>query len=132
MFEITPEGLKKEIDVVRDQSIVRVTGKKLDRVIMAMLALALAYFAFDKFVLDPVRDDRIVVAARQEGRTEAMEQSWGDRSIAVLPFANRSAMEEDVFFVDGVHDDLLTLLSRLGDLKVISRTSVEKFRGTRA
>jgi TolB-like protein/Tfp pilus assembly protein PilF len=39
-------------------------------------------------------------------------------------------MEEDVFFVDGVHDDLLTLLSRLGDLKVISRTSVEKFRGT--
>jgi TolB-like protein len=48
----------------------------------------------------------------------------------VLPFANRSALEADVFFVDGVHDDLLTLLSKLGDLKVISRTSVEKFRDT--
>jgi len=129
-FEFTPEGLKREVDVVREHSITRFTGKKLDRIIMVLLALALGYFAFDKFVLDPVRDDRIVVAARQEGRTEAMEQSWGDRSIAVLPFTNRSAMEEDVFFVDGVHDDLLTLLSRLEDLKVISRTSVEKFRGT--
>jgi TolB-like protein len=130
VFEITPEGLKKEIDIVRDHSIVHVTGKKLDRVIMVMLALALGYFAFDKFVLDPVRDDRIVEAARLEGRTAAMEESWGGKSIAVMPFANRSAMEEDVFFVDGVHDDLLTLLSRLGDMKVISRTSVERFRGT--
>ena len=130
VFEITPEGLKKEKDIDRTASVTHKTGKQLDRIIIVLLALALAYFAFDKFVLDPVRDDRIVVAARQEGRTEAMEQSWGDRSIAVLPFANRSTMEEDVFFVDGVHDDLLTLLSRLGDLKVISRTSVEKFRGT--
>jgi TolB-like protein len=130
VFEITPEGLKKEIDVVRDQSVVHITGKKLDRVIMAMLALALAYFAIDKFVLDPVRDDRIVETARLEGRMAAIEESWGGKSIAVMPFANRSAMEEDAFFVDGVHDDLLTLLSKLGDLKVISRTSVEKFRGT--
>jgi TolB-like protein/Tfp pilus assembly protein PilF len=130
VFEITPEGLKKEIDVDREQSITPVTGKSLDRFIMVLLALALGYFSFDKFILDPVRDDRIVETARQEGRSEALENSWGERSIAVLPFANRSALEEDVFFVDGVHDDLLTLLSRLGDLKVISRTSVEKFRGT--
>ena len=130
VFEITPEGLKKEIDVDREQSITPVTGKRLDRFIMVLLALALGYFAFDKFVLDPARDDLIVEAARLEGRTEALENSWGERSIAVLPFTNRSALEEDVFFVDGVHDDLLTLLSKLGDLKVISRTSVEKFRGT--
>jgi adenylate cyclase len=49
--------------------------------------------------------------------------SASGQSIAVLPFTNRSALEEDVFFVDGVHDDLLTLLSRLDDLKVISRSS---------
>jgi TolB-like protein/Tfp pilus assembly protein PilF len=130
VFEITPEGLKKEIDIDREQSITPVTGKWLDRFIMVLLALALGYFSFDKFILDPVRDDRIVEAARQEGRSEALENSWGERSIAVLPFANRSALDRDVFFVDGVHDDLLTLLSKLGDLKVISRTSVEKFRGT--
>jgi TolB-like protein/Tfp pilus assembly protein PilF len=51
-------------------------------------------------------------------------------SIAVLPFENRSAKEDDVFFVDGIHDDILTQLSKVSALKVISRTSVEKFRDT--
>ncbi|MGH8168888.1 MAG: tetratricopeptide repeat protein, partial [Woeseiaceae bacterium] len=50
--------------------------------------------------------------------------------IAVLPFANRSAEAEDVFFVDGIHDDFLTQLARIGSLTVISRTSVERFRNT--
>jgi TolB-like protein/Tfp pilus assembly protein PilF len=52
-------------------------------------------------------------------------------SIAVLPFENRSAKQDDVFFVDGIHDDILTQLSKLSALKVISRTSVERFRDTR-
>lgn len=51
-------------------------------------------------------------------------------SIAVLPFENRSKLEDDVYFVDGIHDDLLTQLSRFGSLTVIARTSVEQFRGT--
>ena len=53
-----------------------------------------------------------------------------EKSIAVLPLENRSPDPENAYFADGVHDDLLTLLSKLGDLKVISRTSVEKFRDT--
>ena len=52
-------------------------------------------------------------------------------SIAVLPFDNRSRLEDDAFFVDGIHDDILTQLSKISALKVISRTSVEQFRGTR-
>ncbi len=51
-------------------------------------------------------------------------------SIAVLPFENRSRIEDDAFFVDGIHDDILTQLSKVSALKVISRTSVEKFRDT--
>lgn len=51
-------------------------------------------------------------------------------SIAVLPFENRSKLEDDAYFVDGIHDDLLTQLSRFGSLTVIARTSVEQFRGT--
>ncbi len=51
-------------------------------------------------------------------------------SIAVLPFDNRSPDPENAYFADGIHDDLLMLLSKLGDLKVVSRTSVEKFRDT--
>jgi len=53
------------------------------------------------------------------------------RSVAVLPFENRSRLEDDAYFVDGLHDDILTQLTRIGGLKVISRTSVEQFRNTR-
>ncbi len=52
-------------------------------------------------------------------------------SIAVLPFENRSAKQDDAFFVDGIHDDILTQLSKVSALKVISRTSVERFRDTK-
>jgi TolB-like protein/Tfp pilus assembly protein PilF len=52
-------------------------------------------------------------------------------SIAVLPFENRSRLEDDAYFVDGIHDDILTQLSKISALKVISRTSVEQFRNTK-
>jgi len=52
-------------------------------------------------------------------------------SIAVLPFENRSAKQEDAFFVDGIHDDILTQLTKIGSMKVIARTSVEQFRDTK-
>jgi TolB-like protein len=52
-------------------------------------------------------------------------------SIAVLPFENRSRLEDDVFFVDGIHDDILTQLTKVGALRVIARTSVEQFRDTK-
>jgi TolB-like protein/Tfp pilus assembly protein PilF len=52
-------------------------------------------------------------------------------SIAVLPFENRSDRDTDAFFVDGIHDDILTQISKVSALKVISRTSVEQFRDTK-
>jgi len=55
----------------------------------------------------------------------------GRPSIAVLPFDNRSRVEDDVFFVDGIHDDILTQLSKVSGMRVISRTSVEQFRDTK-
>jgi TolB-like protein/Tfp pilus assembly protein PilF len=67
-----------------------------------------------------------LTAAQGSSTTSADERP----SIAVLPFENRSRLDDDVFFVDGIHDDILTQLSKVGALKVISRTSVEKFRDT--
>jgi tetratricopeptide (TPR) repeat protein len=90
-FEITPEGLKLEKDVDRSRSISPQTGKKLDRVIMLVLVLGLGYFAFDKFVLSESRAASLAETARQEGRTEALVESYGDQSIAVLPFVNMSS-----------------------------------------
>ncbi|HJT82527.1 MAG TPA: tetratricopeptide repeat protein [Chthoniobacterales bacterium] len=55
-----------------------------------------------------------------------------DKSIAVLPFDNLTKDEENAFFADGIQDDILTNLSKIGDLKVISRTSVMSYRGKTA
>jgi len=55
---------------------------------------------------------------------------FSDKSIAVLPFANRSDRKEDEYFTDGMHDELLTRLSRIAAMKVISRTSVMRYRDT--
>lgn len=133
-FEITPEGLKRDADVDHEHAATSHAGKKLDRIIFAVLAVAVAYFAFDKFVLDPQRDIDLTESAARAGAEQAREEArlglFSDKSIAVLPFANRSAQKDDEYFTDGMHDELLTRLSRISALKVISRTSVMKYRGS--
>jgi len=139
-FELTPEGLKKETEVDRSGSITPHIGKKLDRVIMLVLAVALGYFAFDKFVLEPQREAEQlsdleeqktteVAQARQQGRTEALVESYGEKSIAVLPFVNMSSDIEQEYFSDGISEELLNLLARIPELRVISRTSAFSYKG---
>jgi TolB-like protein len=107
---------------------------------MAGLAVALAYFAFDKFVLEPQREaseqqlqaERLAAAteeAREEGRGEALLESYGDRSIAVLPFDDMSPDGDQEYLSDGIAEELLNLLARVPDLRVISRTSSFAFKG---
>ncbi len=134
VFELTPEGLKKEDDIDRSQSITPATGKKLDRMITVILVLALGYFSFDKFVLDPARDVEIAEIAAQAGAEQAREEARlgmpDEKSIAVLPFINRSQQQEDESFTDGMHDEVLTRLARIATLKVTSRTTVMRYRDT--
>lgn len=133
-FEMTPEGLKKEKDVDRSQSITPKTGHKLDRAIIGIMALALIYFVWEsRFQIDSEvtsKNSEPAIAATQAVPTNDEAAKEEDNSIAVLPFANRSRSEDDAFFSDGIHDDLLTQLAKIGDLKVISRTSVMKYRDT--
>ena len=128
VFEITPEGLKRDADVDRDHSITQVTGKKLDRIILVVLALALAYFAFDKFVLEPTRVAEIVAETAQQARSDALVESYGEKSIAVLPFVNMSADPEQEYFSDGISEELLNLLAQIPELRVISRSSAFSFK----
>ena len=128
-FELTPEGIKKESEVDRTQSIAPHTGKKLDQMIMVVLALALGYFAFDKFVLSESREATLVETARQEGRSEALVESYGEKSIVVLPFVNMSSDEDQEYFSDGISEELLNLLSRIPELRVISRSSAFSYKG---
>ncbi|MEJ2401524.1 MAG: tetratricopeptide repeat protein [Xanthomonadales bacterium] len=136
VFELTPEGLKKEKDVDRSQSITPQTGKKLDRAIIVVLAIAVGYFAIDKFVLDPM--ERAATAeqvaeqveqAREAGRAEALIDGYDDRSIAVLPFVNMSGDAANEYFSDGISEELLNLLAQIPELRVISRSSAFSFKG---
>jgi TolB-like protein/Tfp pilus assembly protein PilF len=136
VFELTPEGLKRDKDVDREQVFPLQTGRKLDRVIMVALALALGYFAFDKFVLEPAREARLeaqraaeVEQARQEGRSEALAESYSDQSIAVLAFEDMSVDKDQEYLSDGIAEELLTRLARVPDLRVISRSSAFSYKG---
>jgi len=129
VFELTPEGLKREKDVNRSESITPRTGKSLDRIIMVVLALALGYFAFDKFVLSESREVSIAEEAHQAGRSEALVESFGEKSIAVLPFVDMSADKDQDYFADGIAEELLNLLAKIPQLRVISRSSAFSFKG---
>lgn len=132
-FELTPDGIKRENEVDRSQSITPQTGKKLNTAILVLMALAIGYLLLDKFYLaglSATPKTAIVEPTTAEPSQEIAEPAINRQSIAVLPFDNRSRLEEDEFFVEGVHDDLLTNLARIGGLKVISRTSVLRYKDT--
>lgn len=138
-FELTPEGIKREKDVDRTQSITHQTASKLNTVTLVLMAVAIGYLLFDKFYLSggaagPAPTETPVelteVAAQPVTASTPAPRPVSRQSIAVLPFENRSRRDEDEFFVQGVHDDLLTNLARIGSLKVISRTSVGQYAGT--
>jgi TolB-like protein len=121
-FELTPEGPRPDTGNAPSTFSVRI-AKRLDRTIMVMLALGLAYFAFDKFVVDPARDQALQEAAREAGRNEGRLQSYGEKSIAVLVFENVSPDAEQVYFATGVAEEILNLLAEVPELRVISRNS---------
>jgi TolB-like protein len=110
--------------------VVHHTGKKLDRAIIVVLTLALGYFALDKFVLDPERDAEREETVAKQARSEALVESYGDNSIAVLPFVNMSDDASNEYFSDGMTEELISKLSRVQDLQVTARTSVARFKGT--
>jgi len=121
-YELTPEGLKKEKEVDRSQSITSDTGRKLDYFVIAVMAVALAYFAIDKFLPQESPGSTEIVADEEAEPPETAP------SIAVLPFANMSTDESSVFFSDGLADTVLHMLAQVRELRVAARTSSFQFR----
>ena len=110
-FELTPEGIKREQDVDRSQSITHSTGRKLDFVIIGALVLALGYFVWDRQSLV----EEASVAATKSGMAEIEQQPAPGpvvRSIAVLPFVNMSPDQEQEWFSDGLTEEILNALAR--------------------
>ncbi|MGI9223128.1 MAG: hypothetical protein ACR2QX_01520 [Woeseiaceae bacterium] len=127
VLQVTPDGLKLDADV--DPAAPGTSAKMLDRVIIVMLTLAVGYFAVDKFVIDPARDAAQIEAAKEEGRSDAIIGAFGDKSIIVLPFENISDDVSQEYFADGMTEELLNLLAKIPELRVISRSTAFTFKG---
>jgi TolB-like protein/Flp pilus assembly protein TadD len=121
-FELTPQGIKRESAVDSDESTTRTKGRKLDFAIIGLLAVALIYVVIDKYVLE-AEPEQAVIAAEQIPAAEPVER---EKSIAVLLFDNLSGDLATQPFTKGIHDDILTQLSKIRALKVIARTSMER------
>ncbi len=120
VYEITPEGIKREHEVVREDSITGATGKKLDYVTVAAVIIGIVFFA--------------TFSARQseqgaESPVPLANTAVSDASVAVLPFVNMSNDEDNEYFSDGLTETLLHMLSQVPDLKVAARTSSFSFKG---
>lgn len=134
IYELTPDGLRRDADVPVGHSLGAQTGRRIDRAIIAVLLVALGYFAFDKFVLAPRRmvDAPPSVPAPHPAEADAaraVDAIPADASIAVLPFVNMSSDKEQEYFSDGLSEELLNQLAQVPQLRVIARTSSFSFKG---
>ncbi|HEY2711633.1 MAG TPA: hypothetical protein VGI60_03895 [Chthoniobacterales bacterium] len=117
-FELTPEGIKREEDVAPNESITRRTGRKIAGITIALAAVATGLVVFQ--LLRP--------SLTSKGSPPAIGGSVSNKSIAVLPFENLSEDKANAYFASGMQDMILTKLAAIGDLKVISRTSTERYK----
>ena len=131
IFELTPDGLKRDSEIPEAQSIAPQTARKMERSILVLFAIALSFFGFDKFYLAPKREAALVSVSTQAITEKAarQEKSENEKSIAVLAFENRSADKINEYFSDGVAEEILNSLAKLKDLKVAGRTSSFFFKG---
>ncbi len=135
-YEITPEGMKREKDVDRSQSITRQTGRRLDRVIIGILALAVVVLVAERSLVGdtpapvPTAVTAETPAAVTEDAPPAAVTGTGRRSIAVLPFLNMSSDQEQQWFADGLTEEILNSLAKAPDLLVASRTSSFNYKGS--
>ena len=124
-FEMTPEGLKKTSEMDRTRSITPGTGKNLNILVFAVMALAIVYFVFDKFMWSESDGGAL-------GETASWSASGSGKeypTIAVLPFVNMSSDPEQEYFSDGISEEILNVLAQVKDLRVAGRTSSFAFKG---
>ena len=133
-FEITPEGVKKEKDVARDESVTNLTAKKLDYVTLVAAVGVLGLFVYQQMrppVSTPVSKE-VIEQSSQDAPTTVKESDLSEikaASIAVLPFVNMSSDKEQEYFADGISEEILNVLVRIPKLKVAGRTSSFSFKG---
>lgn len=114
-YELTPEGIKKTKDVNPKKSITRQTSSRINKVIIALLSLAVILLLFNQFWIIP------------NNNTDNINRDG--KSIAVLAFTDMSPEQDQEYFSDGISEELLNLLAKIPELRVISRTSSFSYKG---
>ena len=141
-YEMTPEGIKRAEDVDPNASITHQTGRKLDRLVIVVLLLAVSLLVFDRYRDKPEPTPSIPETSNAEQVSEASPGATGptdlddktkeisdEPSVAVLPFVNMSSDPEQEYFSDGISEEILNVLTRIPNLKVAARTSSFQFKG---
>lgn len=130
-FELTPEGVKRDKDVNRDESITPQTGKRLDRMIIIGLIAVIVMMGVERIWFAGTPTAELTAAKEIPTEKPAVTQGVGtdQKSIAVLPFVNMSADVENEYFSDGISEELLNVLVRVSALEVASRTSSFAYKG---
>ncbi len=129
-YDLTPQGVVRADQVPLSESITKVRGRKLDFVIIGVLAIAVAFFAVERFVLEDSAEPQIVADESVEGSPPVVVEDQREvlpNSIAVLPFENLSPDPDNDYFAAGIHESTLNQLAKIRDLTVIARTSVLQY-----
>ncbi|HET7065362.1 MAG TPA: hypothetical protein VFI49_13910 [Rudaea sp.] len=138
VFELTPEGIRRERDIEHDASIKHVTARRLDHIAIVLFALAIVLLAADRFFVRgsapapasaPAATAKEAVVAPNANASEKTAPPAAEKSIAVLPFADLSPGHDQEYFSDGMAEEILDALAQVRDLKVAGRTSSFFFKG---
>ena len=140
VFEMTPEGIKRETEIDRSQSVTQSTGSKLDRTIITFLAFAVVLLLAERFVtsehekvaasnpIDTAQSSTVVTNEQLNPTVIDVNPGSNLRSVAVLPFVNMSSDPEQEYFSDGLSEELLNRLAQNDQLRVAARTSSFQFK----
>jgi TolB-like protein/tetratricopeptide (TPR) repeat protein len=128
-YELTPSGLKRESEIALEDSITQHTGKRFDRWIFAVMAVAIILLVTNTFVLH--RDATSTTTAADAKTLAAELAKVPEKSVAVLPLANESGNAKQQYFVDGMSEELISDLTQINGLKVIGKDSSFKFRDSK-
>ncbi len=127
LFELTPDGLKRDAEVSSASSTAALTGRRMDRLLLAGAFAVIAVLLVDRFWPDPVMQSP--GAELQAADAALTDAASVDASIAVLPFLNMSPDADNEYFADGISEELLNVLAGVDGLTVASRTSSFTFKG---
>jgi len=116
VYELTPEGIRRDVGIDKSQSYSRQSGRKLNRVIIAVLIAAVAFLSVDKFLL-------------QTGERNNVTAAVADNSVAVMPFAVMSGGRDDEYFAESIAEVLIHQLAQIPGVEVIARTSSFAYKG---